>query len=89
MVLAVEELGQRLWASGLSADWFKGADAGIMGVAGDVNGHLLELLLSAHGYHDVACVELFRKGAPACSLLLGCSRFMWRCLDGWDLGAQR
>ena len=54
--------GAALSKSGWKQRWFRNADAVTMAVVRDSNGHLLEQLLKATGYQDVACVELLREG---------------------------
>lgn len=61
-------LGAAMQQSGWKPRWFADADPETIKVAGDANGSLLEQLLSQTGYHDVACVELLRKGVCIISL---------------------
>ena len=83
--------GAAMQQSGWKPRWFADADPETIKVAGDANGSLLEQLLSQTGYHDVACVELLRKGACMINLastapiLLSCIRPQ----DDWWVGAQR
>ncbi len=42
----------------------KVSDPGVLGAAKCVNGPLLEALAEKAGYHDAACINLFREGAP-------------------------
>ena len=49
-------------ASGLQRRWFGAPGSEVLAVAGQVNAVLLEALLKATDYVDVACCELFRKG---------------------------
>ena len=63
MIASIEAADAALRASGLQKVWFGDADATLLAVAGGCNGHLLEQLLVASDYHDVACVELLREGA--------------------------
>ena len=46
--------------SGEQRRWFGDADEGVLAVSGQSNGHLLEVLLVAAGYHDVECVQLLK-----------------------------
>ena len=62
MIAALEEAGRRMWASGLAEKWYEGVDPMLRAAAGQVNGHLLEQLLRATGYHDWRCAHLFREG---------------------------
>ena len=71
MITALEEAGQRMWASGLAEQWYVGADPVLRAAVGQVNGHLLEQLLRATGYHDWRCAYLFRQG-----------RFLHVCICG-------
>ena len=59
VLLALEQASERLRASSVNDGWFEGVDPGVRGVASGVDGHLFEQLLRAHGYHDVAVVDLF------------------------------
>ena len=56
--LASEEIG----LSGKGAQWFRNSDEIIKKVTEGVNGFLLEQLLTASHYRDIAAVELFRRG---------------------------
>ena len=50
--------------NGLVEEWFKDADPAVRKITAGVNGQLLEQLLRVLKYHDVACVELLRRGRP-------------------------
>ena len=44
-------------------NWFNGCDPLVRKVTEDVNGALFQQLLDATDYHDIDCVNLFRRGA--------------------------
>ena len=75
----------------MCAAWFGGCDVEVKILAGDSNGHLLEQLLVATEYCDVACVEQLRGGALACVLafrLMLCCVFVRRHVDGGGVTVQ-
>ena len=63
MTCYIEELGQKLWASGEVKSWGAAADAQVASVTTDVNGPLFEHLLSAVRHEDLSCASMFRDGA--------------------------
>ena len=62
MVTQIEKAAALLREAGECEKWFDGCDKIVAKVATEVNGPLLEQLLTASGYCDAACTELFRKG---------------------------
>ena len=78
--------------TGFHKSWYEGADEGVKAVSGESNGRLLETLLKAAGYHDVACVYLL-KGECACGVLRTLCVFVSRYLvsrsaDAWPTGKK-
>ena len=62
MISQLELANEELRSSGKSAHWFQGCDETTKKVAEGVNGYLLEELLIASKYCDVAAADLFRNG---------------------------
>ena len=62
MISQLELASEEIWRSGKGAHWFRDSDEIIKKVIEGVNGFLLEQLLMASHYRDVAAVELFRRG---------------------------
>ena len=62
MITQLELASEEIWLSGKGAHWFRDSDEIIKKVTEGVNGFLLEQLLAASHYSDVAAVELFRRG---------------------------
>ena len=90
MIRALEEAGERIWASGLSESWHNGADPITRAAAGHVNGHLFEQLLRASGYGDWKCARLFREGTRSvCMLYSFCVALRGRREIGWGVGTKR
>ena len=67
MICKLEEADRLLRQSGACMHWFGDADEELRKVAGDANGHLLQQLLVASNYCDIACVELLRRGSVCAS----------------------
>ena len=62
---AIEQLATEMAADGSKKAWSNSArDPALKRFAEEVHGPMLELLAKRAGYHDGACVELFRTGAP-------------------------
>ena len=59
----LEATAAKCVSDGSCRRWLAGADAEVQRVSEHVNGPMLEALANHAGYHDVACVECFRKGA--------------------------
>ncbi len=55
--------------AGETARWFDGCDHKVKEVSHRVNGPLLVALAEATGFHDKACIEFFRRGAPLLGVL--------------------
>ena len=53
-------------SSGVSEQWFKGADSPIRAVTKEANGALSAALLQASNYVDAECAELLRTGFHSC-----------------------
>ena len=60
-VWRIETRARQLEQSGAIEAWYRGADAGVRGVAWYVNGPLLEELAASVGHIDRDCVEFFRQ----------------------------
>ena len=63
MVKQLEQANQTQKKTHASEDWFKGCDPLVRKAAQNVKGALFQQLLVATDYHDVDCVNLFRRGA--------------------------
>ena len=60
----IEARAAELRASGAVDTWFQGADEQVRAVSASVHGPLLAELAQAVSFHDCACVDMFRHGAP-------------------------
>ena len=60
----LEKRADEFWSTGRVAEWHEGSDPRVRGVAGAVNGPLLEVLAAEAKHCDPGCVQLFRTGAP-------------------------
>jgi len=82
MISQLELASEEIWLSGKGAHWFRDSDEIIKKVTEGVNGFLLEQLLMASHYRDVAAVELFRRGRSrvlAVLLVCGAAHVLLRC----------
>ncbi len=71
MISQLEEIDQRMRASGWQKRWFDASDEKVTAVASKANGALIEALLHATGYVDVECCNLFQHGDPVASHVNG------------------
>ena len=64
MIAKLEEADSHMRRSELAVDWFTEVDSGVRGVAGAVNGELLEQLATLTEFRDKGAVECLRKCLP-------------------------
>ena len=65
----IERAADELHRTGAASHWLSLADATIQKVSATVTGPLLVMLAKSCDYHDIACIEFFRVGAPLVSLI--------------------
>ena len=82
MIQKIEEADEALRYSGKCAAWFSRCDEITKSVSKDVNGFLLQELLSVSRHCDTAAADLFRDGAI--SALASCRDRCRRCLS-WQV----
>ena len=63
MIAQIEQANNTMRKSHGCEEWFKGCDPLVRKVTKNVNGALFQQLLVATDYHDVDCVNMFRRGA--------------------------
>ena len=68
-ICRIEQRGNHLLTSGAVEKWFVGSDEYVRAVSRTVNGPLLEELAHGVNFHDSACIEHFRVGAPLYGVL--------------------
>ena len=62
MIAQLEQANNTQRKTQACENWFNGCDPLVRKVTKDVNGALFQQLLVATDYHDVDCVNLFRRG---------------------------